>query len=279
MLGSVTEAEDVLQEAYLRFQAAPPGTVRSPGAFLTTVVSRLCLDVLKSARRQRETYIGPWLPEPLVTDTPGDAGPLESALLDESISMAFLVLLERLTPAERAAFLLREVFEYDYAEIAAIIGRGEAACRQLVHRAKASLAANRPRFEVDLAAGERLARGFVQAVRAGDLAGLTAMLTEDVTLWADGGGKTAAALNPIHGADRVARLTLALLSKVQPEAVSIAYVPINNEPGLIVRVDGVITWAAALTVTADGRVSAVRSVANPEKLAHLGVVGRDAPIT
>jgi len=206
MLGSITEAEDIVQDAYLRYQAASPERIVSHKAYLSTVVTRLCLNHLELAKIQREAYIGPWLPEPALTDLDERFTPAHQAEMHESVSMAFLVLLEQLTPAERAVFLLREVFDYDYAEVAAIVGKEEAACRQLLHRAKQHIADHRPRFKPTPEAHRQILTHFLQAVGSGELAGLLAMLADDVELWADGGGKARGAITrPLRGRDAVAR--------------------------------------------------------------------------
>ena len=189
MLGSVTEAEDIVQEAYLRYQAMPPDQIVSHKAFLSTIVTRLCLNQLQSARAQREAYIGPWLPEPVLTGVDERFAPPQHAELHESLALAFLVLLEQLTPVERAVFLLREVFDYDYAEIAAIVGKAEAACRQLFSRAKRHIAAGRPRFTPSPEAHRQIFTQFLRAVEQGELDGLMQLLADDVELWVDGGGK------------------------------------------------------------------------------------------
>ena len=185
MLGSATEAEDIVQEAYLRYQAVAPGSIVSPKAFLSTIVTRLCLNQLQSARVQRETYIGPWLPEPIFTETDERANPKHQAEMHDSISFAFLVLLEELTPLERAVFLLREVFEYEYDEIATILDKDPAACRQVFSRAKKHVTDGKPRFTPAPEAHRRLLSQFMQATSAGDLDGLTALLAADVVMWAD----------------------------------------------------------------------------------------------
>jgi RNA polymerase sigma-70 factor (ECF subfamily) len=200
MLGSVTDAEDVLQEAYLRWQSAHRPDVASAAAYLTTIVTRLCVDQLRSARVRRETYVGPWLPEPLLT-SPAAEEPVELA---ESVSMAFLLLLEALSPLERAAFLLREVFGYSYAEVADLLDREPSAVRQLVSRARRHVADSRPRFIPEREEHERLTRSFVEACATGDLDALVAMLHEDAVLWSDGGGKVAAARKPVVGGAKVA---------------------------------------------------------------------------
>src|SRR5437667_1928804 len=190
LLGSAMDAQDMVQETYLRYQTTPPETITSLKAFLTTIISRLCMDQLHLARRKRDVYLGPWLPEPLITPEALKAVSLEERVdMEESISMAFLLLLEQLQPIERAVFLLREVFEYDYAEIATFLGKSEAACRQAFSRAKKHLADHRPRFPTSSEVHQELLAGFIRATQAGDMEALVSFLAEDVTLWADGGGK------------------------------------------------------------------------------------------
>ncbi len=254
------DAEDVVQEAYLRWQRASATGVRSPRAYLSSVVTRLSLDQLRSARAQRERYVGPWLPEPLPTEPAPDA-----VVIDESLSMAFLVLLESLNPTERAVFLLREVFDYDYCEISDLVGKSEANCRQIARRARESVAARRPRFERSAEQEEQLMGRFVEACTSGDMEGLVSLLSEDVTLWSDGGGKTRAALNPIYGADKVARFCSGILRKAPP-GFTVRRTQINGRPGLIGyfgdgRPHSVVTFDVA-----DGSIRAIRLVVNPEKL-------------
>src|SRR6185503_9760674 len=210
MLGSAAEAEDVVQDAWLRYAAARPSDLRSPQAYLTTIVTRLCLDRLKSARAAREDYVGPWLPEPVLTDNRDE--PEQSLALAESVTLAFMVLLETLSPEERAVFLLREVFDHEYADIAAMLEMTPANCRQLFHRAKAHIAARRPRFRgADDADGKRrLAGRFVSALRDGDGDELTRVLAADVGFWSDGGGKVLAARRPVFGRDNVVHLLLGI---------------------------------------------------------------------
>jgi RNA polymerase sigma-70 factor, ECF subfamily len=272
MLGSVMEAEDVVQEAWLRWQAVTPDAVRSPKAFLSTVVTRLCLDQLKSARARREQYVGPWLPEPLITSE-ADPRVAPDARIDayESISMAFLVLLESLTPLERAVFLLREVFDYPYPEIAEIVGRREDGCRQLFHRAKQYLTERRPRFQPSPAAQERLTAGFVRAVEGGDLQGLMSLLAEDITLWTDGGGKVAAALQPIHGPNAVARFLLGVTQKAPP-GITFDLIEVNGEPAVLFRVPAappIPSLGVVVLEMDEERIRAIRVVGNPEKLGHI----------
>jgi RNA polymerase sigma-70 factor, ECF subfamily len=262
MLGSVADAEDIVQEAYLRWREVPEAEVRSPRSFLSAVVTRLSIDWLRSARARREEYVGPWLPEPLLSERAEEVAVLDE--LDESLSMAFLVLLESLNPVERAVFLLREVFDYDYEEISHIVEKSEANCRQIARRARQSVAARRPRFERSPEQEERLTRQFVEACMNGDMEGLVGLLSEDVTLWSDGGGKVAAAPYPIHGPERVARFLLGVLRTVPP-GFSARLVRINGGPGVVGYVDGHPTSVVALDV-ADGRLRGVRIVVNPEKL-------------
>ncbi|HLV34008.1 MAG TPA: RNA polymerase sigma-70 factor [Spirillospora sp.] len=269
MLGSAMEAEDIVQEAYLRYQATPPDTIQSHKAFLTTIVTRLCLDQLKSARVQRETYIGPWLPEPVLTGGDGAylATPAAYASQHESISMAFLVLLESLSPLERAVFLLREVFDYDYREIAHIVDREEAACRQLYSRAKKHIADNRPRFEPSPEAHQRILAEFMRIVENGEIEGLVNLLAEDVTWYSDGGGKVTAATKPIHGRQAVMDFIGGLL-RLKPEGTTYEVAEINGAPGIMVRVKGRLYFI--VSIESDGQqVRTIHAVANPDKLAHL----------
>lgn len=268
MLGSVMEAEDMVQEAYLRYRATPPESIQSEKSFLTTVVTRLCLDQLKSARVQRETYIGPWLPEPLLTDGASLlSSPMNYVSAQESISMAFLVLLESLTPLERAVFLLREVFDYEYAEIAKIVDKEEAACRQLFSRAKKHIANNRPRFKSTPEEHRQMLDSFMHAIADGELEGLMNLLAEDVGWWSDGGGKVTAATRPVHGREAVARLIFAL-QRFAPENVVTEIAEVNGRPALIFRVEGKVTGVLAFDVS-DNLIRQFRFVVNPDKLKHL----------
>jgi RNA polymerase sigma-70 factor (ECF subfamily) len=262
MLGSVADAEDVVQEAYLRWREVPEAEVRSPTSYLAAVVTRLSIDRLRSARVRREEYVGPWLPEPLVTDR-GEEG-ADLVELDESLSMAFLVVLESLNPVERAVFLLREVFDYEYEEISSIVGKSEANCRQIARRARQSVAAHRPRFERSLEKENRLTERFVEACMSGDMEGLLKLLSEDVTLWSDGGGKVAASPYPIYGAERVARFLVGVLRTVPPGFFAHP-ARINGGPGAVGYVDDHPTGVVALDV-AEGRIRGVRIVVNPDKL-------------
>jgi RNA polymerase sigma-70 factor (ECF subfamily) len=261
MLGSAAEAEDVLQEAHVRWQAADHAAISAPGGWLTTVVSRLCLDQLKSARARREAYVGPWLPEPLPTERVADPPDLES------ISLAFLVLLEALSPLERAVFVLREVFDYDFAEVAAILGREEAACRQLAHRAREHVRARRPRFARSREQHEQLLASFLAATTQGDLEGLQRLLADEVVAWSDGGAKAKAARNPVFGPDRVARLCLGLAKKATA-GVALSIEEVNGWATAVLRLGG--HAVATLAIETDGaKIYALHVVVNPDKLALL----------
>jgi RNA polymerase sigma-70 factor, ECF subfamily len=262
MLSSVTDAEDIVQEAYLRWREVPEAEVRSPKSYLSAVVTRLSIDRLRSARVQREEYVGPWLPEPLISERAEEIA--DSTELDETLSMAFLVLLESLNPMERAVFLLREVFDYDYDEISRIVDKSEANCRQIAHRARQSVATRRPRFERSPEQEERLTQQFVEACTSGDMEGLVGLLSEEVTLWSDGGGKVAAAPYPIHGPERVARFLLGVLRTVPP-GFSARPTWVNRGPCVVGYVDGHPTSVVTLDV-ANGRLQGVRIVVNPDKL-------------
>jgi RNA polymerase sigma-70 factor (ECF subfamily) len=270
MLASASEAEDIVQEAFLRFhRESTAGTViESPKAYLSTVTTRLAIDQLRSARVRRERYVGTWLPEPLVTDTESDVA--RHAEAADSLSMAFLVLLESLTPVERAVFLLREVFDYGYDEIADVVGKSEDNCRQIAVRARRQIESHKPRFEASRERREELARRFFAAVTEGDTDGLLALLAADVVAYGDGGGKAPALPKPVYGRDRVARLLLGVAARGARLGVRGArYVEINAQPGAIfLDPDGRPLSAVTLDI-ADGLVQTVRAVANPEKLRHL----------
>jgi RNA polymerase sigma-70 factor (ECF subfamily) len=265
MLGSVMDAEDMVQEAFLRWQRTALGQITSPRSYLTAVITRLCIDHLGAAYVRRESYVGPWLPEPLVTE--GDAM-TDLAARADSLSLAFLILLERLTPVERAVFLLHEVFDYPYEEIAGIVEKSATNCRQIGQRARRHVHADRPRFDSSPAEQERLTQQFMQSCASGDLNALIAILADDITLWADSGGKAAAARRPVHGAENVARFLLGGLAKAQ-QSVTTRVTRINGQPGLIVRA-GDAVYVTALDI-ADGRIQAIRSIANPEKLRGLDI--------
>jgi RNA polymerase sigma-70 factor, ECF subfamily len=264
MLGSVAEAEDVVQEAYLRRQAA--GDVASERAFMITVTTRLAIDVLRSARHRREAYVGSWLPEPLVE--PEAPSRVEE---EETVSLALLVLLERLTPVERAVFVLRESFDLDYDAIAEIVGRSEDNCRQILRRARRRLEEDaRPRFEVDPAEGEALAARFLAAARDGDLDGLVAVLAADVELVGDGGGRARSIPHPMHGAAAVARALISFYGQTERWGLTLEPVWVNGAPGFrTLDADGRLVNVVGLEIGA-GAIQAVHSMLNPDKLAHLG---------
>ena len=262
MLGSVMDAEDMVQETFLRWQGAPADDVRSPKSYLSTVITRLCIDQLRSAKAQREQYIGPWLPEPLITEETAQID--EHLALADSLSMAFLVLLERLSPLERAAFLLREVFDYPYPEIARIVDKSEANCRQMVHRAREHISAGESRFEITPEQLQEISARFLQATSNGDMAGLLELLSDDVTVWSDGGGKVPAALNPIYGPAKVARYFIGVARKMPP-STQMRTVRVNGRPGFITWVGGAIYMVAEVSFR-DGKIDGMRVVRNPDKL-------------
>jgi RNA polymerase sigma-70 factor (ECF subfamily) len=266
MLGSVGDAEDMLQETFIRWQQARDQDVRSPRAFLVTIISRLCINHLQSARVKREEYIGQWLPEPIATDP--ENNPLGIIKVDESLSLAFLVLLERLTPVERAVFLLREVFEYEYSEIAAVVDQSEANCRQILRRARQHISAVHPRFKPSAQEQHELLKHFRQASASGDMAQLLALFSQDIVLHSDGGGKATAVPNLVHGADRVARAIVGSLRKLLPANLVRRILQINGAPCVVNYFNGQPHSTLTLDAAA-GRIRAIYIVTNPEKLAHL----------
>jgi RNA polymerase sigma-70 factor, ECF subfamily len=269
MLGSAMDAEDMVQESYLRFQGTPLDTIRSLKAFLTTILTRLCMDQLQLARRKREVYVGPWLPEPILTaTTPASEDPAERVDREESISLAFLVLLEQLQPFERAVFLLREVFAYEFAEIATMLDKSEAACRRSFSRAKLHLRAHRPRFPASPEIHRQMLDGFLQAAQGGEMIPLMDLLAENVTLWADAGGKIKqAALRPIVGRDAVARFSLGTV-RFLPEDYRVELAEVNGQAAVIIRAGGQALFVLTIEVEA-GHIQAIRIIANPEKLARI----------
>ena len=265
MLGSRADADDVLQEAYVRWAREDRHEVHSPRAYLTSVVTRLCIDRRREIDARKETYVGPWLPEPIVEAV---AAPDRPAELAESISMAFLYVLERLTPVERAAYLLRQVFAYDYAEISTILEKSEENCRQIVSRAEKRVHEGRPRFTAPSEDVSRLSQEFLQACATGDLEGLLRLLADDVQLVSDGGGKATAALRPIEGADHVARFFIGIFRKAAhlPGGTSRAeLVQVNGQPGLAAYVNDEMVSLFSLDVV-DGRVQGIYVIRNPDKL-------------
>lgn len=269
MLGSAMDAEDMVQETYLRYQTTPAETIRSLKAFLTTILTRLCMDQLQLARRKRELYVGPWLPEPIRTsETPEAANPEKRVETEESISLAFLVLLEQLQPFERAVFLLREVFEYEFAEIATMLEKSEAACRRSFSRSKQHLIEQRPRFPRAPEIHQQLLTSFLTAVRSGEMSALTDLLSENVVLWADGGGKIKqAALRPIRGRDAVARFCLGT-KRFWPENYHVELEKINGQTALIIHAGSQVFSILTMDVE-QGSIQTIRIIANPEKLVRM----------
>jgi RNA polymerase sigma-70 factor, ECF subfamily len=267
MLGSLAEAEDIVQDAYLRWHGAERGAIANPRAFLSKIVTRLCLDHIKSARARREEYVGPWLPEPVLD--PAALAPESASDMAHDLSMALMLALERLSPLERAAFLLHDVFDMEFAEIAPALDRNEAAVRQLAARARAHVKAARPRFAASPDEGAKLAAAFLTASRSGDAAGMMELLTSTAALHADGGGKRAAALNVIEGADKIAAFFAGLARKRGGTLMANATpARINGLAGYIVTgVDGE-AYTVAVDVE-DGKISAIYIVRNPDKLRHV----------
>jgi len=272
MLGSVSEAEDVVQEAFLRLHGAVRSgeRIESPRAYLATVVTRLGIDQLRSARARRETYVGEWLPEPLVMSA--DEDPARQAEVADSLSLAFLVVLESLSPEQRAVFLLREVFDYPYDQIAEIVGTSEANARQLAVRARRHVAERRSRFEASREQREELADRFFAAAQQGELEALESLLAQDVELHGDGGGKAPALARPLFGSDRVARALASWGRQALRVGATVRRVDINGQPGAVfLEPEGKIISVLALDI-ADGQIQAVRGIVNPDKLQHLGEV-------
>ncbi|MBW0114289.1 RNA polymerase sigma factor SigJ [Pseudonocardia sp. KRD-169] len=270
ILASSADAEDIVQEAWLRWDATDRTGVEAPRRFLITVVSRLAIDRVRVVTRRRETYVGPWLPEPVHSAT-AVLGPAETAAQRDTLSLATLRLLERLSAPERAVFVLREAFDLPYAEIAGILDLTEAGARQLHRRASTRLAAGRPRYTADLAIHRRLVERFLAAAGSGDRESLQSLLVQDVTLWSDGGGKVRAALRPVSGADRVARLLCGILAKHSAPVLRI--IEINGHPGLLVELSG--NWhVCSVEVTEAALISGVQWMSNPDKLERLLGVDR-----
>jgi RNA polymerase sigma-70 factor (ECF subfamily) len=267
MLGSAMDAEDIVQETYLRYQASKPESIRSLKAYLATILTRLCIDQLQLARRKRELYVGPWLPEPILTAETAETGdPQQRVDLEESIALAFLVLLEQLQPFERAVFLLRESFAYEFGEIASMLGKSEAACRRSFSRAKQHLREQRPRFPASHETHRQLLSGYVQAVESGNMATLMSLLSEEVTLWTDAGGKRKqAALRPISGRDAVARFSVGTM-RFLPEGYRMEMAEVNGQGAVIIRAAGEVFSVVTIEVEAE-HIRAIYVIANPEKLA------------
>lgn len=265
MLGRVGDAEDQVQEAFLRWQRVDTDTVESPKAYLTAIVTRLCIDQLRSARKQRETYIGPWLPEPVVSNA--NEQPEYHTELTESLRMAFLMVLEHLSPTERAVFLLHDVFDYGHAEIAAIIGKSEANCRQIARRARQHLKAHRPRFESSREEQTEMVQRFLGAVHEGDLEGLMRLLAPEATLYSDGGGKAIAARKPIRGAKKVAHFFIRIAQK-SSSPTRVQLLVINGAAGVLIYEAEQLTTAISMQVEG-GTIQTLYTVRNPDKLTHL----------
>jgi RNA polymerase sigma-70 factor (ECF subfamily) len=264
MLGSAMEAEDMVQEAFLRYENASDKTIQSPKAYLTTIVTRLCLDQLKSAKMQREQYVGTWLPEPIFTEqTPTDVIPEDA----ETVSMAFMVLMENLSPVERAVFLLREVFDYDYAAIAKIVNKSEANCRRYYHLAKQYLVERRPRFEPVSEDQTKLVHRFMQAVSEGDIDGLTHVLAEDIVMYGDGGGKVPAARIPQHGRESVIRLLMGIFRLATPD-MRFELHEVNGAISLMVWQNDVLMLVMNFTIV-NNQILTINNILNPDKLAYI----------
>jgi RNA polymerase sigma-70 factor, ECF subfamily len=271
MLGSIAEAEDMVQEAWLRWHAADKSSIDNPKAFLTTIVTRLCLDHLKSARSRRESYVGAWLPEPLIETGPLAASAHDAGYEDlaEDLSVALMLTLERLSPLERAAFLLHDVFDLDFNAVAKVLGRTNVTCRRLAARARTHVRASPPRFPASAEARDALARAFAAASRSGDVAALQRLLTDDVVLMTDGGGKRPAAINPVQGSDKVARFFAGLVQKFGYGRVEpLEIVRINGLPGFISVEKGDVLQTTALEIQGD-LIAGIYVVRNPDKLAHI----------
>jgi RNA polymerase sigma-70 factor (ECF subfamily) len=277
MLGSVSAAEDVVQAAFLRIADRAPDDIESPKAYLATITTRLAIDSLTSARSQREVYVGPWLPEPLVDATPDGAAAAEMA---DSLSMAFLIVLETLTPLERAVFLLHDVFDYDYDEISAIVGKSATNCRQIASRARHHIEAAKPRFTASREQRADLTKQFFAACRNGDMHGLVDLLAGDAAFYGDGGETGAGIIQPIFGRQNVGRLMLGLFRRGDFLGVQMFPIDVNGQPGAkFIDADGRLINVMSLDVS-DGVVVAIRSIVNPEKLQHLGPlspIGRRTP--
>jgi RNA polymerase sigma-70 factor (ECF subfamily) len=261
MLGSRADAEDVVQDAWIRWRGVDEDEVAHPAGFLSRVVTRLCLDRLKSARARREVYVGEWLPEPVVDDDHLDLG--------EDLTVAFLLALERLTPLERAAFLLHDVFDASFADVAKTLGRTEPACRQLAARAREHVKAGKPRYRPSAEEEQRLTGAFLAATLTGDESLLRGILAQDVVMHSDGGGLAKATLNPVFGLEKAIRLVMGLKKKFPaPEGTTARLARINGAPGVVLSCNGVVFQTMGLEIT-DGRIAAVYTMRNPEKLARL----------
>ena len=265
ILGSVADAEDVVQDAWLRWQNTDTSEIQTPEAWLVTTVARLAIDQLRSARARRETYVGPWLPEPIIgIAQESEPSPEDRLSLADDISMALLHMLERLAPEERAAFLLHDAFDYGYGELAALLGKSEAACRQTVSRARRRVKETHPRFDTSAREHLRLATAFSSAIASADPKALLDCFSDDVVFYSDGGGKALAALNPLYGPDHVTRFFMGILKK-RPESLSVRPATVNGLPGFLLT-EGDEAHSALSFGISDGRISAVYMIRNPDKL-------------
>jgi RNA polymerase sigma-70 factor, ECF subfamily len=263
MLGSMSDAEDMLQESFLRWQQSAETDIRCPKAFLVTVITRLCINQLQSARMQREQYFGEWLPEPVVSTAESDPSMLPQ--MDESLSIAFLVMLERLSPVERAVFLLREVFDYEYFEIARVVSQTEVNCRQIFRRARLHIKEIRPRFDASAAQKEKLVREFMSATARGDIEGLLRIFAQDITVHTDGGGKASATVHPVYGILNATRLVVHGNKKFRSENAVAKFVLINGQPGIVTYLHGRAETVLALDIL-DNLIRNVYILRNPDKL-------------
>jgi RNA polymerase sigma-70 factor (ECF subfamily) len=267
MLGSASDAEDAVQDTFLRWEGAEDSEVQAPRSYLSAVVTRLCIDELRSARARREVYVGQWLPEPVLTERMPEM--TQTVELAESLSIAFLRLLESLGPVERAVFLLKEVFDYSYEEVAGIVGKSEANCRQIVKRAREHLREHRPRFQVSREEQEKVTQRFIEVCAGGDMDALLTMLAPDVVLTADSGGKVLAPRNVLHGPDNVARFFMGVLRKLGPTAtIEASIAEVNGQPGLLVYVTGKRDSVLTLEIGSGG-IDGINMVSNPDKIAGI----------
>ncbi len=272
MLGSAADAEDILQDAWLRWHEVGGAAIENTRAYLTRIVTHLCLDRLKSAQVRRERYVGEWLPEPLLASLDGyQPGPEVAHEFAHDLSVALLRTLDSLSPLERAAFLLHDVFDVDFNTIASTLARDAAACRQLASRARQHIRAARPRFEPKAADGERLAAAFVAAIAHGDLEGLTRVLADDAVFYSDGGGKVAALLHPLHGGARVAKAMIGFARNYPSGALRVAITPVNGMAGVLVSdAQGQVVQTIAFEIDGQARIAAIYVQRNPDKLRHIG---------
>lgn len=266
MLGRVAPAEDAVQETYLRWQKLDLGQIQSPGAYLSTIVSRICLDELKSARNQKRQYVGPDLPEPLVESS--DINPRQYTEMADSLSMAFMMILQKLTPLQRAVFMLHEVFEYKYSHIAEMVDKSESHCRKIAQRARNHIRRDRSRFDVDRKQKDRLFQSFMEAVQEGNVTRLEQMLAKEAILYSDGGGKVSAARKPIYGPNNIARFMVGIRKNYDAEDVDMEFTTVNGEPGMIAYINGEFHSVWSFDIQ-NQEIQHIFAVLNPDKLNHL----------